>query len=955
MIGINDIWPDWRVEELLGHGAYGKVYRVSRTELGHTSYAAAKLIEIPQDASEVASLISMGMDNLSIRSYFEGTARDIIKEIAVMESLKGAPNIVAIEDYRLVEHEDSIGWTICIRMELLESLVEYQKRMGPPTIEEILKIGLDISNALIYCENQRIIHRDVKPENVFHSAFGEYKLGDFGIARQIANATKSALSQRGTGPYMAPEVVREERYGSNVDVYSLGIMLYRYLNKMRFPFLPPAPQPITTEDVTQAKLRRLRGDDLPAPLEADSALAEIVCKACAANAQQRYASARELYNDLKAYQEGRYSSRRGGQFPNRPPIDVPHVPSEDGGVRITLDPNGADSASPRAYTVAGGKPLILPESDSLVKDGVFAVGWNTKPDGSGRKFRPGEPFYWHEFGTVLYAEWPAGRRSVVVTLDGNGAKGVIPEERKSAIGSVFALPSVDAFEKSGKRAKGWNTRPDGSGASFAPGAAFQVPERDATLYVEWVDQPGNPWLKKAIAAAIAIVLAAVLVAVFLQPSKPEPQYVSYTVHYVVRGDLVELSDATTYQGVAGESVSILPPGFSGYKVVDTTSGGYTLTLSADGDNSITIYYDRDEQSSSTSSSASSSTSSSSEENVAENDNYVLPESDKRVYSTDELEVLSNEELFLGRNEIFARHGYVFKAPVLDSYFGGKSWYKADSSYGGNLSDTEKANADAIKEIEEERDSPYLDKDYVNRLVADFVSTNASGASTLIDLADPETYEDVNLFLSNFAEVQKFWLSGDFSDTSASAKDQEVEWGFWHVVINRDARVSNESVEIPGTTNGTTKSSTGIGEPGGSWYFCHVGVDAVEDVIERDFGVSYDLDGYRGGHYAEDGGNLYYGMPHGNAEMANYMVLATEAEGQQNDGVHIDFTLYQVSGEDAQFQDGNGYVGLIGNKSLYGMEESELINVGGKALYTGYATVAVLSDGAYALRAFHVDR
>ncbi len=313
MADINTIWEGWHAEELLGQGAYGKVYRISRSELGHTSYAAAKLIEIPQDACEINSLMDMGMDNLSIRSYFESTARNIINEIAVMESLKGARNVVAIEDYKLVEHEDSIGWTICIRMELLQSLTDYQKEVGPPSVEETVRIGIDICNALMCCEGLGVIHRDVKPENVFRSAFDEYKLGDFGVSRQIENCTRSVYSQKGTGPYMAPEVVRGEKYGGNVDVYSLGIMLYRYLNNMRFPFLPPAPQPFTAVDMEQALFRRLKGDDLPAPGEADDALAEIVLKACNADPRKRYQSARELHADLVAWSEGRYITERRKQ------------------------------------------------------------------------------------------------------------------------------------------------------------------------------------------------------------------------------------------------------------------------------------------------------------------------------------------------------------------------------------------------------------------------------------------------------------------------------------------------------------------------------------------------------------------------------------------------------------------------------------------------------------------
>ncbi len=417
MADINTIWEGWHAEELLGQGAYGKVYRMSRSEFGHTSYAAAKLIEIPQDASEIASLANMGMDNLSIRSYFESTARNIVNEIAVMESLKGARNVVAIEDYRLVEHEDSVGWTICIRMELLQSLADYQKEAGPPDAEEAVRIGIDICNALVCCEERGVVHRDVKPENVFRSAFGDYKLGDFGISRQIESSTKSVYSQKGTGPYMAPEVVRGQRYGGNVDVYSLGIMLYRYLNKMRFPFLPLAPRAFTADDMEQALLRRLRGDELPAPSEASEALAEIVLKACQADPGKRYRSARELHADLVAWGEGRglteqrkqeIESQRGlenrerqerdqpeaipiinidvpshdnqGQGGNDEDVEEPNEDSEDGGIGPDAALDQGKKRKPPFW--AKPTPALCPRCERELPRGSSKCycGWEGPPD-----------------------------------------------------------------------------------------------------------------------------------------------------------------------------------------------------------------------------------------------------------------------------------------------------------------------------------------------------------------------------------------------------------------------------------------------------------------------------------------------------------------------------------------------------------------------------------------------
>ena len=104
------------------------------------------------------------------------------------------------------------------------------------TEKEVIKLGMDLSKALEYCRKLKIIHRDIKPENIFVSRFGDFKLGDFGIAREQAH-TVGNMSKKGTYSYMAPEIYKGEKYDSSIDIYSLGIVLYELLNQNRLPFL----------------------------------------------------------------------------------------------------------------------------------------------------------------------------------------------------------------------------------------------------------------------------------------------------------------------------------------------------------------------------------------------------------------------------------------------------------------------------------------------------------------------------------------------------------------------------------------------------------------------------------------------------------------------------------------------------------------------------------------------
>ena len=299
------IWPEWQVEgKPLGKGSFGVVYKAVRRDHGVESYAAIKVISIPADPSEVDSLRSEGLDMNATRTYLQGIVNDFVSEIQLMESLKGVQNIVSVEDYKVVEKTDEIGWDIYIRMELLTSFNNYicDKKL---TEEEVIKLGCDICTALEICAKRNIIHRDIKPENIFINDFGYFKLGDFGIARKMENMT-GGLSQKGTFNYMAPEVANSSEYDARVDTYSLGIVLYRLLNGNRLPFLDTEKQILNPNERRNAVERRIRGEQLPAPCDASPAMADLVLRACAYAPDMRFASASEMKQALMSVANGTY-------------------------------------------------------------------------------------------------------------------------------------------------------------------------------------------------------------------------------------------------------------------------------------------------------------------------------------------------------------------------------------------------------------------------------------------------------------------------------------------------------------------------------------------------------------------------------------------------------------------------------------------------------------------------
>ncbi len=289
---------DWNIVSCLGEGSYGKVFEIERSEFGQTYRAALKVITVPQSKAEIGSILSEGMSTPQAEAYFHGIVEELMHEFSIMFKLKGTANVVSCEDLRVLEHPDGIGWDILIRMELLHPLLPYVYQ-HPMARRDIIKLGIDICKALELCQRYNIIHRDIKPENIFISDNGDYKLGDFGIARTIERTT-SGLSKKGTYSYMAPEVYAGREYGFSVDTYSLGLVLYRMLNKNRGPFLPQPPEAITFSSREQALARRMSGEPLPRPFYGEGRLGEIVLKACAFDPKDRYSSPQQLRQELEA-------------------------------------------------------------------------------------------------------------------------------------------------------------------------------------------------------------------------------------------------------------------------------------------------------------------------------------------------------------------------------------------------------------------------------------------------------------------------------------------------------------------------------------------------------------------------------------------------------------------------------------------------------------------------------
>ena len=305
---IKNIWPEWQVERLLGQGSFGRVYEVSRKELDIERRSAVKVILVPPDTSEANALRLEGMTEDDIHTYYRETVKDFVSEIRLLNTLQGAPHIVNLEDFKVVGSKSGEMWCILIRMELLTPFTQHIAE-HPMDEAEVIRLGAELCEALEICHGQNIIHRDIKPQNIFIDRYGSSKLGDFGIARKMEGMT-STLSQKGTFGYIAPEVVQGRKYDTRADIYSLGLVLYQLMNEGRAPFLMTAEDQRNPRTRDEAMQRRLGGEQLPKPRSASSEFGRIILKACEYDPEKRFSNAAEMKDALLLLTEGRSATTK---------------------------------------------------------------------------------------------------------------------------------------------------------------------------------------------------------------------------------------------------------------------------------------------------------------------------------------------------------------------------------------------------------------------------------------------------------------------------------------------------------------------------------------------------------------------------------------------------------------------------------------------------------------------
>jgi len=209
----------------------------------------------------------------------------------------GHPNIVRVSD---MGRTDDGGAFIVMEVLTGETLDEALAREGPLPVDRAVRIHLQLLDALSAAHAEGVLHRDVKPSNVFLSKLADgselVKLLDFGLAYLMEEASSKRLTATGiamgTPAYMSPERITGEKLDHRADIYSVGVSLFRSLTG-ELPFHADTPMAL------RGRILLVEAPALDESVPEAGTIADVVAKALAKQPDDRYADAMEMAHELR--------------------------------------------------------------------------------------------------------------------------------------------------------------------------------------------------------------------------------------------------------------------------------------------------------------------------------------------------------------------------------------------------------------------------------------------------------------------------------------------------------------------------------------------------------------------------------------------------------------------------------------------------------------------------------
>lgn len=295
---LNPVFGEWYTDKQLGNGTDGKVFSIYRQNFnGEKEYSILKIIRLGENRNERKQFSSENETVNNEEEPFDNIIKKITDNIETVRNSKASNYIINYEDVELRRASDGKGRLILIKLENGKSLAEISKEMSF-TLEETIRLGINVCTALVKCRSFGYIYPNLKPENILFTQDGRCKLGDFGTFSCL-EPSKTSISYKRTQYFMAPEFIRSGNINCTADTYSLGLILYMLTNRGRLPFTEPYPEKLTVNSLNEATQKRMTADVFDKPVFASEDLWSIIKKACNLNPNKRYFSPEHMLSDLK--------------------------------------------------------------------------------------------------------------------------------------------------------------------------------------------------------------------------------------------------------------------------------------------------------------------------------------------------------------------------------------------------------------------------------------------------------------------------------------------------------------------------------------------------------------------------------------------------------------------------------------------------------------------------------
>ena len=276
-------------KEIAGHN--GRTCYTLRSTTGERFIL--KRISVPASDSQVRALILSGAypDEAAVHAYYGRVAADIKSELEIGKKLAASGSFAGAISYQIEPKESGVGYDVYILYPLYIPLNDFYARNAMTHLRAV-NLGIDICDAISACREAGYLFGNIKPENIYFMTNGKFLLGDLGLV-SLQELKYSCLPEEYIGAFSAPELADiTTSPNMTIDLYSLGMVLYRIYNGNHGPF-----EDENTGEAMADKLR-MTGKPLPTPIYADYELASIILKACAFKQADRYQTPEELKQAL---------------------------------------------------------------------------------------------------------------------------------------------------------------------------------------------------------------------------------------------------------------------------------------------------------------------------------------------------------------------------------------------------------------------------------------------------------------------------------------------------------------------------------------------------------------------------------------------------------------------------------------------------------------------------------